>query len=165
MDRYCIAPEHSTLHYGVDYITVQYFYVQIIQGSQQRQMSHFIYFIIRLCLVIIILIPVLVFVHSFASQKNYTTVSYYSVCMFTVLSIILYLLLYNSVKNPNKQLFISITLANMLIKMVCSIALLLIYRAVQQPADGKFIVPFLIIYLIFTIFETWFMIRLADKKH
>jgi len=128
-------------------------------------MSHFIYFITRLCLVIIILIPILVYIHSFASQKNYTAVSYYSVSMFAFLSIILYFLLYNSVKSPNKQLFISITLANMLIKMVCSIVLLLIYRAVHHPADGKFIVPFLIIYLIFTIFETYFMIRLADKKH
>jgi hypothetical protein len=52
----------------------------------------------------------------------------------------------------------------MLVKMVFSIVLLLVYKEVKQPLDGKFILPFLTIYLIFTIFETWFMVRLADEK-
>lgn len=127
-------------------------------------MKHFFHFLFQLLVLLVVIIPVLYYIHSFDSQKNNVHVSLYSVSMFTVLSILLYIFLYKSVKNPDKQLFISITLMNMLVKMVCSIGLLLLYKAAYQPANGKFIFPFLIIYLFFTIFETYFMVNLADQK-
>ncbi len=127
-------------------------------------MKHFFHFLFHLFLVLVILIPILYCVHCFEAQKNNVYVSVYSISMFTVLSLLLYLFLYKSVKSPNKQLFISITLMNMLIKMTCSIVLLLIYKANYHPVNGKFIIPFLLVYLFFTIFETYFMVNLADQK-
>jgi hypothetical protein len=127
-------------------------------------MKHFFYFLSQLSLLLVVIIPVLYYIHSFDAQKNNVPVSLYSVSMFTVLSILLYIFLHKSVKHPDKQLFISITLMNMLIKMVCSIGLLLIYKVAYQPANGKFIIPFLVVYLFFTIFETYFMVNLADQK-
>ena len=113
---------------------------------------------------LLVLIALLYYIHGFEGQKSYTDISVYGVLMFSVLSILLYIFLSRSVYSSNKQLFLSITLANMLVKMVFSIVLLLVYKEVKQPLDGKFILPFLTIYLIFTIFETWFMVRLADEK-
>lgn len=127
-------------------------------------MKNFFHFIIHLFLVLLFLIPFLYYIHSFEAQKNNVYVSIYSVMMFTIMSIILYFFLSKSVKSPNKQLFISITLMNMLIKMICSIGLLLIYKATYHPVNGKFIIPFLFVYLYFTIFETYFMVTLADQK-
>lgn len=122
------------------------------------------YYIKGLALSLLILIPLLYYIHSFDSQKNYTDISFYAVAMFAVLSIFLFFFLKKSIFSSSKQLFISITLTNMLIKMFCSIALLLIYKELNQPPDGKFILPFLSIYLIFTIFETWFMVKLSDEN-
>jgi hypothetical protein len=112
----------------------------------------------------IILLPTLYYIHSFETQINYIDLSIYSVCLFSFLSIILYIFLGRSVAHPNKQLFLSITLANMITKMLFSILLLVIYKLVTKPADGKFIIPFICIYLFFTIFETWFMIKMANEK-
>ena len=122
------------------------------------------YFLRGYILMMAVLVPLLLYVHSLDTQKTYTPVSQYSLAMFSGLSVILYFFLRKSVKSPNKQLFISITLTNMLVKMVFSIVLLLIYRNIYHPADGKFIIPFLFVYIFFTTFETWFMIKMADEK-
>ena len=84
--------------------------------------------------------------------------------MFTLMSVVLYIILKKSLLNPDKQVFISITMANMLVRMLCSIILLLLYKNIKAPADNKFIISFLIVYIIFTIFETYFMVGLADQK-
>ena len=122
------------------------------------------YYIKGLALSLLVLIPLLYYIHSFDSQKQYIDISFYTVAMFALLSIFLFFFLRRSIFSSSKQLFISITLTNMLIKMFCSIALLLLYRELNQPPDGKFILPFLSIYLIFTIFETWFMVKLSDEN-
>jgi len=102
--------------------------------------------------------------YSSVIQQYYIDISVYSILMFSILSILLHFFLKKSVSSPNKQLFLSITLGNMLIKMIFSACLLLIYNKLTQPPDTKFILPFLIIYLGFTIFETWFMVKLSDEK-
>lgn len=113
---------------------------------------------------LLILLPVLYYIHSFESQRQYTDISIYAMAMFFVLSIALFIFLKFALHSTNKQLFISVTLTNMLVKMIFSIALLVMYKEINQPQDGKFILPFLTIYLIFTIFETWFMVKMADQN-
>jgi cation transporter-like permease len=84
--------------------------------------------------------------------------------MFLILSLLHYLIIEKTVKKNRGQLFISYTMAGMLLKMFASIAVLLVYKYHKMPPDGKFVIPFLIIYLFFTTFETWFMMQLAGRK-
>ncbi len=112
---------------------------------------------------IIVLMPILYMIDSSLFFVN-NSIAIYSIAMFTVLSVLLYYFLRKSIFSPNKQLFLSITIANTLVKMVFSVGMLLIYKKINNPIDGDFVLPFLIIYLVFTIFETWFMIRMADEK-
>ena len=104
------------------------------------------------------------FVHTFESLKVYSDLSYYSIIMFSIMSIVLYILLRKSLFSADKQIFTSITLTNMLIRMLGSITLLLFYKKIKECLDNKFIISFLVIYVIFTIFETYFMVGLADQK-
>ena len=127
-------------------------------------MNIFLLFIKKLGVLLLLLVPVLVFVHSLESQKNTVDLSLISVCVFTILSILLFLMLHRSVKSPNRQLFISYTMLNTLVKMVLSITLLVVYKKVSHPSDASFIIPFLVIYVIFTIFETKFMLQIANQK-
>jgi hypothetical protein len=122
------------------------------------------YYLKGLGISLLILLPTLYYIHSFDSQKQYVDVSFYATIMFFILSIVLFLFLKLSLHSTNKQLFISVTLTNMLVKMIFSIALLVMYKEINQPQNGKFILPFLTIYLIFTIFETWFMVKMADQN-
>jgi hypothetical protein len=84
--------------------------------------------------------------------------------MFLVLSVLHYFIIEKTLKKAHGQLFISYTMAGMLLKMFASIVLLVVYKYHTMPPDGKFVIPFLIIYLFFTIFETWFMMHLAGRK-
>ena len=127
-------------------------------------MKLFLLFIKKLGVLFLILTPVLVFVHSFENQQKTVDLSLISIFVFTVLSILLFLMLQRSVKSPNRQLFISYTMLNTLVKMVLSITLLVTYKKVVHPSDASFIIPFLVIYVIFTIFETKFMLQIANQK-
>lgn len=127
-------------------------------------MSEFTIFARNILIFLVFIGLVLIFVHSFESQSDTILLSIITVVLFTLLSIVLFIALKISVKSTNKQLFISYTLINMLVKMVMSIVLLLVYREIFKPQDGNFVIPFLIIYVLFTIFETYFMLKIADEK-
>ena len=127
-------------------------------------MSGHTIFVRNLLVFLAFLVLVLVFLHSFESQSDTAILSIMTVLLFTILSIVLYIALRISVKSTNKQLFISYTILNMIIRMVMSIGLLLMYREIYKPVDGKFVLPFLVIYILFTIFETSFMLKIADEK-
>jgi hypothetical protein len=127
-------------------------------------MKMIVQFVKQYLILLIILVPSLIFVHQFDAQKTTVDLSIFSSLLFTLQSVILFILLKISVKNPNKQLFLSFTLMNMLVKMVASIILLLVYKELYKPFDGKFIIPFLVVYFLFTIFETFFMLKLANQK-
>ncbi len=110
------------------------------------------------------LVIILFFLHRNPAYQPYTDLSVISGGMFLALSLMHFLIIGKTLKKTHGQLFISYTMAGMLIKMFVSIGLLLIYKYHNMPPDGKFVIPFLIVYLFFTIFETWFMMHLAGKK-
>jgi len=84
--------------------------------------------------------------------------------IFFVFSVIIYVAANVSVNNPNRTRFIGLTITNMLAKMLVSVAVVLIYHKVNNPSNTFFIVPFLLIYIIFTIFETHFLLQIANHK-
>ena len=121
-------------------------------------------FLITIIIFYILLLISLWFVHSFESQKNTIDLSLIATLLFTIQSIILFFVLHVSVKNKNRQIFISVTLINMIVKMILSIGVLLYYREILNPTDGKFLIPFLVVYTFFTVFETSIMIKIAGRK-
>jgi hypothetical protein len=121
-------------------------------------------FIWGLLLCLGLLVPTLACVHLYGLGQKYIDLSLIGSLIFVIMSFLLFFFLKLSLQSSNKQLFLSVTLANMLAKMVLSIVFLLIYRKLNTPPDNKFIFPFLIVYIYFTIFETWFMVKLAYQK-
>jgi hypothetical protein len=68
------------------------------------------------------------------------------------------------VRSPNKTLFISATVGNMLFKMILAFLMVFVFYKKSAPADGNFILYFLVVYVIFTIFETSMLLRIAEQK-
>lgn len=85
--------------------------------------------------------------------------------LFSVLSVILFFIADKVVNLPERTKFISLTIANMLVKMMVSIGLIWTYYLAKKPQSGLFIVPFLLVYGIFTIFETRFLLQIADQNN
>ena len=113
---------------------------------------------------LLVLIPILLLMHYILEQFKYTNVSVIGVLLFIVLSSTLYLFLKRLAYHPNKQLFLSATMLNILVKIIATGLLIFLYIKVTTPPNNFFVIYILAIYIAFTIFETWFMTRLAEKQ-
>ena len=61
--------------------------------------------------------------------------------------------------SKNKNAFTSVILMTTMAKMFLAILIIVIYVKVFEPDSRMFVFPFLGIYLIYTIFETYFMMK------
>lgn len=111
-----------------------------------------------------ILVPILYFVHKYPQHTKTIDLSVTSVVMFTFLSLGASFFVIRVSKSVKQQLFIGLTMTNTLLKMAASVLILVIYKLQNDDVKPYFVIPFLIIYLFFTIFETAVMLRLANKK-
>ena len=75
-----------------------------------------------------------------------------------------YFLSLKALKSTNKMAFIQLVMFNVIFKIVGFMVIAAVYFKLAHPQQKFFIVPFLIIYFIYTIFETIFIYNLALKK-
>lgn len=93
----------------------------------------------------------------------------WSSCIFYILlSIFIFFFAYRAAYSQNKNAFTVVIMSFVLAKMVLSISFLVIFFQIVKPESRLFLIPFFVVYLIYTIFETYFMTKLAkmnpDKK-
>lgn len=96
-----------------------------------------------------------------ALYASYVNISTVSLIFFISLSVIVFHLGLRIIKSRNKNDFSRLVLGFTGFKMMLSVALVFIYQSVVQPTDRWFVIPFLIIYVLYTIFETYFLMRLG----
>lgn len=102
--------------------------------------------------------------HQFTALTATADFSWISLAFFVILSILIYLVGYRAVYNKNKGTFINAALGLTFFKMVLCIVLVGTYIKLTNPPTRLFILPFLGIYIIYTIFETYFMMKLSQVK-
>jgi len=107
---------------------------------------------------------VLLGVHQVPACQHLPPFSWSCWLFFIVFSIIVYAMGYQSARSPNRQKFTNTTVGFIFYKMMLSVAFVFIYVKVMEPTDSLFLIPFFIIYLCFTIFETHFMIKLGKMR-
>jgi len=121
-------------------------------------------YLLYLSIVNIMTYGLLLYTDSFDRTRPFFNVGIISLILFTVFSTGLFVLLRYFSKHPNNQLFLSGTVFNMFFKMLFSVGILMLYYVIKKPDDGAFVIPFLVVYVTFTIFETFFMLKLAQEK-
>lgn len=72
--------------------------------------------------------------------------------------------LMKAVNSTNKNIFIQTVMVNIFVKMVSILMIVVIYYKIYDPKEKVIIIPFLIIYLIYSVFETYFSYKLALKS-
>ena len=112
----------------------------------------------------IFLLAALFLLHSFSPFSSYWDISLLSLVFFTALSFLMFYFGLSTSENEDKNAFTRVALLSTAGKMMLSVVLVVIYFEIRQPEDRNFLVPFFIVYLCFTIFETSFMMKLAKKK-
>lgn len=74
---------------------------------------------------------------------------------FSLLSLLTYLTSKKLEQSENRSSLLSLTFSNMLLKILLTAVVILIYYKFGQPESGLFVIPFIIIYIGFTVFEVY----------
>ncbi len=100
----------------------------------------------------------------FGTFVQYSSVTWWSLGLFIPLSIGMFIFGQRASNSENKLLFHNLIIITIFAKMFLSVFVLLIYKKIFHPETKNFTLPFFLVYFIFTIFETYFMVKLAQKK-
>ncbi len=98
---------------------------------------------------------------AFLSFQAHSSIAWWSLILFVVISGFMYGVGQIAAASPNKQLFNTVVIAFVFLKMTFSIVMLMVYKNNFHPEGKTFLVPFFLAYFVFTIFETYFMMQLT----
>lgn len=76
----------------------------------------------------------------------------------------MFLLAIKAAVSKDKNAFTSLIIGFTFAKLLLTVALVLVYKKIANPEGALFLVPFFLIYIVFTIFETVFMTKLGKIK-
>ncbi len=92
---------------------------------------------------------------------TYQTLGWTALAGFTLLSLVMYFVGYRTANSDDKNAFTSAALGFTMGKMLLTVTLIFVYMKVAEPMDKLFVIPVLGVYVVFTIFETYFMMKLG----
>ena len=81
--------------------------------------------------------------------------------MFLFVSVVIFFLGRRSAGATNKQLFSNVFMASTMAKMFLCGMLVVSYVLLAEPTSKLFIVPFFWLYLVYTAFEVYFLMKLS----
>jgi hypothetical protein len=106
----------------------------------------------------------LLFAQFLTTFSLYGNVTWWSLCIYIPLSIVMFLGGQKAAKSENKYVFSNLIMPFTFIKMFVSVVGLLIYTKFFPPETKFFLLPFFLVYFVFTIFETFFLVKLSNQK-
>lgn len=121
-------------------------------------------FFIQLTFVVFITIILLYACYSLLPIMDYVALGIVGLFFFILLSILIYFLATKAAQSNNLNAFTHLIMYNLMLKLFFSVIIVAFYYYLVKPSERLFIVPFVIIYLIFTIFEAIFLSRQARQK-
>lgn len=86
-----------------------------------------------------------------------------TVLLFVGISIGLFYAGAGTAKSRSKMAFNNVISLSVFGKMVVSLAALFVYKSVAKPENTWFVLIFLLVYVVYTVFEVVFMTRLAKS--
>ena len=104
---------------------------------------------------------VIFLVNALTPLRSYSLLSWLSLGLFILLSVGMYIGGYKAAISENKYTFTNAVLGFTIGKMVLSVIVILSYNELAKPESKLFLVPFFAIYVVFTVFETYFMMKLG----
>ncbi len=118
----------------------------------------------QLTLLSLVVALLLLALHQLPTLQTYTNFSWLSLAFFISLSIVTYYIGFRSVLQKNKFAFINAALGLTFVKMLLCVVIVGAYIQFTHPPSRLFILPFLGVYVVYTIFETWFMVKIGKGK-
>ena len=107
---------------------------------------------------------VVIITTSFLPIMDYLALGVAGMIFFISLSILIFFLANKASESTNLNAFTHLIMYNLMIKLFFSVIIVAVYYYLEKPEERLFILPFVVIYLIFTIFEAVFLSRQARQK-
>ncbi|NNF34416.1 MAG: hypothetical protein HKN68_09930 [Saprospiraceae bacterium] len=120
-------------------------------------------FYTQLFYVTLVSIGLLIPCYLFLPIRPFMSLGIIGLVFFVLLSIFVFKLSLKVAESKDLNAFTRLIMYNLMIKLFMSIFIVLIYYKVVEPTERLFILPFIVIYLIFTIFEAMFLSRQARQ--
>ncbi len=109
-----------------------------------------------------ILIYALSFIPVLQADKSF---GWLSILFFILWSVIMFFISQKAAKNENKNIFTNAILGFTFTKLFLSAGIVYVYFKLASPESKLFLLPFFGVYLIYTIFETHFMMKLGKTQY
>ncbi|MCB0644436.1 MAG: hypothetical protein KDC44_22485 [Phaeodactylibacter sp.] len=109
-------------------------------------------------------IALLILLHTFAGFKEFQVLSWLSLGFFFLVSWTMYTLGSRLAVSSNKNAFTSMVMVFVFAKMLLSVLIIAVYAKTFEPQSKLFVLPFFLVYLIYTIFETYFLMIVGRTK-
>ncbi|NNE25796.1 MAG: hypothetical protein HKN09_03040 [Saprospiraceae bacterium] len=114
-------------------------------------------FVKNLIISALIALILLVATHFVVDMREHVAFIVSAYVFFVAFCIFIYWLAQRSSKSKAGEYFLYIVVVNVFVKLIASFMMVFIYAKLAEPSDKWFVIPFLIIYLVFTVFETFFL--------
>lgn len=121
-------------------------------------------FLILLGLVVLALVLSLALFHFIFPIDNFLDITIWSLGLFALFTLAMFFLGRRAARSKNGNLFLYIIIMNVFVKLIGSFVIVFVYVEYKSPESNMFIVPFLMNYLYFTIFETYFLSKQAHES-
>lgn len=102
---------------------------------------------------------------NFPQFQSSTAISWISLLIFGAICVLMYFSGVSSAKSKDKNAFTRLIIMSIMAKMFIAILMVVVYIEVVKAESRLFIYPFLAIYFIYTIFETYFMTKLGKTEN
>ncbi len=86
------------------------------------------------------------------------------VALFILICVGLFFAGVSTAQSKNKMAFSNLISVSVFGKMVAALAFLFVYQQVTHPSNQWFVGIFLLCYVVYTVFEVWFMMILAKRS-
>ena len=117
--------------------------------------------IIKISLLLLLALVVLCFLLSLSLSNALFILSYWT--LMTFLSIVSLLQIQKLIIQKSGMIM-SVLLANGFAKMLLCVFIFTFYLVIYKPINKTFVLPFMLIYAVFAIFETYYLVQLMTKN-
>ncbi len=118
-------------------------------------------FISQLAIVSLVSLLALIGLFQIPKLSAYHWFGWLSWGAFVGLSALMFLFGKQSAQSANKHSFTNTVLGFTVGKMFLAVLLIMAYFQLAEPQDKLFIIPFFVVYFVFTAFETYVMMKLG----
>ena len=102
--------------------------------------------------------------HLLPSFSRYCDISLVGGLIFTLFTIGIFYLGNYTASSPNKGLFSAVHLSTIFFKMIFAVLILFLYVQIKSPPTKLFVVPFMLLYLLFTALEVYILTKIGRTE-